>query len=43
MAASSTDWRSILKLKPRDIDTENERDEEKNEQLGQLYASVRSE
>lgn len=41
MAPPSPNWQRLLKVKPADIDIENDTEEEQNEKLGEVYANVR--
>jgi hypothetical protein len=40
MAPPSTDWQSLLRIQPTDIDVENEAEEDQYENFGTLYAKV---
>jgi hypothetical protein len=40
MAPPSTDWQSLLRISPANIDADNEEQEEQNEDLGELYMKV---
>ncbi len=41
MAPPSANWQRLLKVKPTDIDANDDTKEEQNEQLGGFYMNVR--
>jgi hypothetical protein len=40
MAPPSSDWQSLLRIQPTDVDPDNEAEEDHNEQLGDKYTKV---
>jgi hypothetical protein len=40
MAPPSSDWQSLLRIQPTDVDPDNEAEEDHNEQLGDKYMKV---
>ncbi|CAF5023696.1 unnamed protein product, partial [Rotaria sp. Silwood1] len=40
MAALAQNWQSLLNIRPTDIHVENQVEDEKNEQLGELYIKL---
>jgi hypothetical protein len=41
MAPPSPNWQRLLRVRPSDINIDNEAAEEENEELGDFYANVR--